>query len=94
MALALRKLSPEEQETIEKLAHSRTASARLVERARIILLASQGHRVPAIAQRLTLTAITVRTWGARASMPLVWQGWPTSPVQGDQRPTLPTRSPK
>jgi transposase len=67
MALALRKLSPEEQETIEKLAHSRTASARLVERARIILLASQGHRVPAIAQRLTLTAITVRTWCTRVN---------------------------
>ena len=65
MALTLRKLSPEEQETIEKLAHSRTASARLVERARIILLASQGYRVPAIAQRLALTAITVRTWCKR-----------------------------
>ena len=51
MALKLRQLSPEEQATIEKWAHSRTASARLVERARIILLASQGHRVPAIAQQ-------------------------------------------
>jgi transposase len=62
MALKLRQLSPEEQETIEKYAHSRTASARLVERARIIRLAHQGHRVPAIAQQLQLTAITVRTW--------------------------------
>jgi transposase len=65
MALQLRNLSPEEQATIEKLAHARTASARLVERARIILLASQGHRVPAIAQQLQLTAITVRTWCKR-----------------------------
>jgi transposase len=62
MALKLRKLSPAEHETIEKLAHSRTAAARLVERARIILLADQGHRVPAIAHQLQLTAITVRTW--------------------------------
>jgi len=62
MALKLRQLSPEEQETIEKYAHSRTASARLVERARIIRLAHQGHREPAIAQQLQLTAITVRTW--------------------------------
>jgi transposase len=65
MALTLRSLSPEEHETIEKFAPSRTASARLVERARIILLASQGHRVPAIAQQLQLTAITVRTWCKR-----------------------------
>lgn len=62
MALKLRELSPEELESIEKLAHSRTASARLVERARILLLAHQGSRVPAIAQQLQLTAITVRTW--------------------------------
>jgi Homeodomain-like domain len=65
MALQLRQLSPEEQETIEKFAHSRTASARLVERARIIQLAHQGRRVPAIAQPLQLTAITVRTWFER-----------------------------
>ena len=62
MALKLRQLSPEEHETIEKLAHSRTAAARLVERARLLLLAHQGHRVPAIAHQLQLTAITVRTW--------------------------------
>jgi transposase len=62
MALKLRKLSSEEHDTIEKLAHSRTAAARLVERARIIFLADQGHRVPAIAHQLQLTAITVRTW--------------------------------
>jgi len=62
MALTLRQLSPKEQATIEKLAHPRTTSARLVERARIIRLAHQGHRVPAIAQQLQLTAITIRTW--------------------------------
>jgi transposase len=62
MALKLPHLSPEELETIEKLAHSRTAAARLVERARVMLLAYQGHQVPAIAHQLHLTAITVRTW--------------------------------
>src|ERR1041385_7791744 len=62
MALKRRSLSSEEQDTIKKLAYSRTASARLVERARIIRLAHQGQRVPAIAQQLQLTAITVRTW--------------------------------
>jgi transposase len=62
MALKLRQLSPQEHATIEQLAHARTAAARLVERARIILLAHQGHRVPAIAHQLQLTALTVRTW--------------------------------
>jgi hypothetical protein len=38
MALKLRQLSPEEYDTIDKFAHSRTAAARLVERARILLL--------------------------------------------------------
>jgi transposase len=64
-ALQLRPLSPEEQAALEQWAHSRTASARLVERARIIRMASQGHRVPAIAQQLQLTAIPVRTWCQR-----------------------------
>jgi hypothetical protein len=49
MAIKLRKLTAEEQTAIAKLARSRTAPAREVERARIILLASAGKRVPAIA---------------------------------------------
>jgi transposase len=69
MALKLRNLSPEEHDTIDKLAHSRTAAARLVERARILLLAHQGHRVPLIAHQLQLTAITVRTWLKRFNAP-------------------------
>jgi len=48
--------------TIEKFAHARTASAWLVERARIFRLARQGHRMPAMAQQLQLTTVTVRTW--------------------------------
>jgi len=62
MAMKLRKLTAEEQTAMEKLARSRTAPAREVERARIILLASAGTRVPAIAQELELTQLTVRTW--------------------------------
>jgi hypothetical protein len=38
MALTLWQLSPQEHVTVEKLAHARTAAARLDERARIILL--------------------------------------------------------
>lgn len=62
MAIKLRTLTPEEKAAIAKLARSRTAAAREVERARIILLASKGKRVPAIAQELDLTEITVRAW--------------------------------
>jgi transposase len=62
MAIKLRTLTPEEKAAIAKLARSRTAAAREVERARVILLASKGKRVPAIAQELELTEITVRAW--------------------------------
>jgi len=62
MALKLKELTAEERSAIEKLARSRTASARGVERAHIILLASRGERVPAIARDLDMTEITVRTW--------------------------------
>ncbi len=62
MALRVRSMSAEEAETIRQLAHSRTAPARMVERARIVWLAHHGRRVPAIAQVLQLTPVTVRSW--------------------------------
>ncbi len=62
MAIKLRPLTAEEKAAIEKLARSRTAAARAVERAQIILFASRGKRVPAIAEELELTQTTVRTW--------------------------------
>lgn len=62
MALQLRALEPEEKEAVEKLARSRTAPVRLVERAHMILLALQSKRVPVIAKTLGVTEITVRTW--------------------------------
>jgi transposase len=62
MALRLRTLTPEELKQIERLAHSRTAPARRVERAQILCSASQGTGVPAIAQQLSLDERTVRLW--------------------------------
>src|SRR5438094_2398438 len=62
MGLRVRELTAEEADEIEKLARSRTAPARLVERARIVRLARQGRRVPAIAQALGVSAATVRRW--------------------------------
>jgi transposase len=62
MAIRVRALTEQERTTIERLAHSRTASARQVERAKIIWSAQQGHTIPAIAKRLHLHEQTVRDW--------------------------------
>jgi transposase len=60
--LRVREMTPDEIETIEALARSRTEAARTVERARIIRRARQGERVPAIARELGVAAGTVRLW--------------------------------
>jgi transposase len=60
--LRLRDLTAEERETVKRVSQSRTAAARLVERAQIIALAAQGARVSAIAQELRLNQRTVRLW--------------------------------
>ena len=60
--LRLRDLTDEERTTVERLAHSRTAPARRVERARIIWRAGQGHDVAEIADQLLLRAYVVRGW--------------------------------
>jgi transposase len=65
VALRVRKLTDEEQQTITRLAHARVAPARQVERARIIELASRGWRVPAIAAEVRLHEQTVRAWLTR-----------------------------
>ena len=63
--LALRPLTDDETHAIDRLAHSRTESARAVERAQIIWHARAGARVPAIARRLGVCEATVRTWLTR-----------------------------
>jgi transposase len=63
--LRLRGLSVEEEQEIARLARSRTAPIRLVERARIIELARQGRRAPAIAAETGIAAVVVRRWIGR-----------------------------
>jgi transposase len=63
--LQLRALTAAEQAEIEQLARSRTAAARLVERAKIIRLAHQGRSVAEISQRLKVSAMTVGRWWKR-----------------------------
>jgi transposase len=60
--LSLRELTMDERAAVERLAHSRTSPARLVERARVVLAALDGERVPAIAERFHVTAATVYLW--------------------------------
>jgi transposase len=60
--LRLRDLTDEERTTVGRLARSRTAPARRVERARIIWRAGQGHDVAEIADQLLLRAYLVRGW--------------------------------
>lgn len=62
MALHLRPLTDEEHQRLTHLSQSRTAAVRDVERARIILQASHGQRVPAIARALGFCEPTVRLW--------------------------------
>jgi|SRR5829696_3526691 len=58
--VCLRKLTSEERSAVEALARSRTASARRVERARVVWCASRGETPPAIVAALGLDAETVR----------------------------------
>ena len=58
--VCLRELTAEEALAVENLARARTASARRVERARIIWRASRGATPPVIAETLGLSAETVR----------------------------------
>jgi len=63
--LRLRDCNEEEKRVITKLARSRTAPVRLVERARILKLGSEGQTVPQIAQAMGLNEKTVRKWFRR-----------------------------
>jgi transposase len=60
--LRVREVTEEERTTIERLAHARTASVRVVERARIIERASAGKRVAEIATDVGCDRRTVRLW--------------------------------
>ncbi len=63
--LCLREFTPEEKRVIAKLSRSQTASARLVERAKILQLGSEGQSVPHIAEMLGLHEKTIRKWFKR-----------------------------
>jgi hypothetical protein len=57
----IRELTPEVRRQFDRFAHSRTAQARLVERARIRLAAAEGRGATAIARDLSVFRATVYT---------------------------------
>jgi transposase len=64
-ALRLRALTDEEVRVITKLVRSQTASVRLVQRAKIVFLASQGQTIPQITVELECAPNVVRKWFKR-----------------------------
>ena len=65
--LRLRPLNEEEARMIPRLARSQTASVRLVRRAQIVQLASQGKLIAEIAAELGCSSNVVRKWFKRFS---------------------------
>jgi transposase len=63
--LRVRAMSAEEEQALREVAHSRTAEARLRDRARICWLSHQGQRVAAIQSALGIADGTVRLWITR-----------------------------
>ncbi len=60
--VTLRELTVEERQALEQLAASRTAQARFVERAQILLAIADGRRPSQVAQDLGVSRPTVSTW--------------------------------
>jgi transposase len=60
--LQLRAVTDEERQAVARLAHSRTAQARAVERARVVAAALDGEPVEDIAVRLRVSRNTVYLW--------------------------------
>lgn len=58
-------LSPEEREQLERFARGRSTAARLVQRAQIVLLASEGKENREIAAELGIVRHTVGRWRSR-----------------------------
>jgi transposase len=63
--LRLGELSEDERRALERVARSRTAPARQVERAKVVLAAASGEGVGAIAERFHLSLGTVYLWWHR-----------------------------
>ena len=79
--VTLRELTAEERQALEQLAASRTAQARLVERARIVLAVADGRR-PGQSPATWASRGPPSTPGSAASTPGASPAWRTSPAPG------------
>jgi putative transposase len=62
MALKVRTLTAEEANALKRLAGSRTAPHRVVQRAQLVWARAQGETVPVMARQVGLSAFRVRAW--------------------------------
>ena len=90
MALHIRPLTGEEEQQLTHVSQARTAAVRDVERARIILQASHGQRVPAIANELGYVSRPC-VCGSSASTSGVALGWQTPRIVAVRPPTRASR---
>ena len=67
MALKVRPLTAEETRALQRVAASRTAPHRVVQRAQSIWASAHGEAVPAIALQVGLSAFRVRAWSHRCN---------------------------
>ena len=77
--LHVRELTPDEKTNVQRLAQSRTASARLVQRAKVIWLSYHGYQVAEIADEVGFSQNSVRMW-ISALMPTVSQVFRINPA--------------
>ncbi len=85
-------LTVEQRTTLEQWARARSLPARLVERARIVLLAAAGEQDKEIAQQLGMTAKKVSRWRKRF-LAMGLPGWRTMhPEVGTSARSGPARS--
>ena len=87
-AAAALALSDGERETLKRLAKSRMASARLVERAQVLLWASEGMANARIAEKAGVMPDTVRSWRAQYAADGLAQFAIVQPGRG-RKPSIP-----
>ena len=82
-------LSEGQRETLKRLAKSRTAPARMVQRARVLLWAGEGMANARIAEKAGVMPDTVRTWRARHAIEGLAQFAAVRPGRG-RKPSIPS----
>jgi transposase len=80
-------LNPEQRATLEQRARSRSLPARVVERARIVLLAAEGQQDMQIAARMKITPKKVSRW-RRRFLPLGMVGLEREAPRPGRTPTI------